>query len=374
MPRRKQRRAWGHIDEVVRGKKYVLRWTQNTPQGRRRPCETFYGTYREACARLDEIHVTCGDDRPVPTVGQALDMWYMPWLDRRLAEGKIKQSTYNLHVRLIKRHIRPTWGPTPVDSIKPLDIQRWLFAIKRQEAQSSLSIMRRLMDLVVQYEIVDVNKFRMPYEFNPETPRPGTGRLYDFAHARDVFDRIKGSSVEPSVILSLFGSARVGESMGVKRSEVSQAEAQGMRFALVPITRRVDRKLGLMPDGDLKTPDSARTLIIPEPYGTRLVELSRHAAMPGSEWLTPAPNGNTMTHDQLISEWKRAVGDAFIPFANLRNSWRTFAQYEWGVDYDTCELLMGHRLKGVTGKHYLKPSTEQMLERMAGELSALSQS
>ena len=374
MPRRKQRRAWGHIDEIVRGKKYVLRWTQNTPQGRKRPCETFYGTYREACARLDEIHVTAGDDKPVPTVGQALDMWYMPWLERRLAEGEIKRGTYNLQLRVINRHIRTAWGSTPVDSTRPLDIQKWLFGIARQEASASLSIMRRLMDMVVQYEIVDVNRFRMPYELNREAHRSVAVTTYDLAQAREALRCVAGSRIEPSVILSLFGSARVGESMAVKRSEVRQDESHGMRFALVPIVRRVDRRLGLMEDGDLKTPDSARTLIIPEPYGTRLIEIAEKGIIPASEWLSPAPNGNTMTHSQLTAEWKRLTGDAFIPFNKLRNSWRTFAQYEWGISYDTCELLMGHRLNGVTGRHYLKPSTGQMLDEVASALIALSQS
>lgn len=374
MPRRKQRRAWGHIDEIVRGKKYVLRWTQNTPEGRKRPCETFYGTYREACARLDEIHVTVGDDRPVPTVGQALDMWYMPWLERRLAEGKIKLGTYNLQLRVIKRHIITAWGSTPVDSTRPLDIQKWLFGIARQEAKALLAIMRRLMDMVVQYEIVDVNRFRMPYELNPEAHRSGTGAVYDLARAREAQHRVTGSRIEPSVILSLFGSARFGESMAVKRSKIKQAESLGVRFALVPIVRRVDRRLGLMPDGDLKTPDSARTLIIPDPYGTRLIEIAEHGVMPASEWLSPAPDGGTMTHSQLAAEWKRAAGDAFIPFSKLRNSWRTFAQYEWNISYDTCELLTGHRLDGVTGRHYLKPSTEQMLEEVASALVSFSQS
>ena len=59
----------------------------------------------------------------------------------------------------------------------------------------------------------------------------------------------------------------------------------------------------------------------------------------------------------------RKVGD--IPFANLRNSWRTFAQYEWGVGYSTLELLMGHKIPGVTGQHYLRPSTEQLAEDFA---------
>lgn len=60
--------------------------------------------------------------------------------------------------------------------------------------------------------------------------------------------------------------------------------------------------------------------------------------------------------------WRKLGG---IPFASLRNSWRTFAQFEWGVGYDTLELLMGHKLPGVTGQHYLRPSTEQLAEDFA---------
>lgn len=50
MPRKARRRAWGSVTEAARGKKYVLRWVENTPQGRRRRSRTVYGTYREACA------------------------------------------------------------------------------------------------------------------------------------------------------------------------------------------------------------------------------------------------------------------------------------------------------------------------------------
>ena len=55
MPRKKQRRAWGSVTEIKRGKKYVLRWMENTPDGRKRKTRTVYGTYREACAALDAI-------------------------------------------------------------------------------------------------------------------------------------------------------------------------------------------------------------------------------------------------------------------------------------------------------------------------------
>ena len=64
MPRKKRRRAWGSIDPVKPNAKYVLRWMENTPEGRRRRCETFYGTYREADLRLAQIRVERAAARP----------------------------------------------------------------------------------------------------------------------------------------------------------------------------------------------------------------------------------------------------------------------------------------------------------------------
>lgn len=48
MPRRKQRSHWGSVIEIVPGKKYGIRWTEDTPKGRRKRYETFYSTRRQA--------------------------------------------------------------------------------------------------------------------------------------------------------------------------------------------------------------------------------------------------------------------------------------------------------------------------------------
>ena len=61
----------------------------------------------------------------------------------------------------------------------------------------------------------------------------------------------------------------------------------------------------------------------------------------------------------------RDAGADAIPFANLRNSWRTISQYEWGVDPDTLELLMGHVIPTVTGRHYLRPSVDDLVSAVA---------
>lgn len=53
MTRKQRRCAWCSITEAKRGKKYILRWQENTPCGRKRKTKTVYATYREACAEID---------------------------------------------------------------------------------------------------------------------------------------------------------------------------------------------------------------------------------------------------------------------------------------------------------------------------------
>ena len=149
MPRKHRRRSWGSITEVVKGKKHVLRWMENTPHGRKRMCETFYGTYREASARLDAIHVERFDDAIVPTFGDVVRMWYMPWLDGRVRDGRTKESTRDGYVDILKRIVLPRFGDAPIDSIRPLDIQKWLSSLTKGNAKVAIVVARKAVDLAV---------------------------------------------------------------------------------------------------------------------------------------------------------------------------------------------------------------------------------
>ena len=136
-------------------------------------------------------------------------------------------------------------------------------------------------------------------------------------------------------------------------------------MAVVPILRQARKQASdVTEDGDLKTAQSERILVIPDPYATRLLEIAEEGYVDGCEWLSPRYDGSVMSIHNLRLYWMRAAGADYIPFKNLRRSWRTFAQMEWGLDYDTCEVLMGHALKGVTGRHYLKPTREQLIRKV----------
>ena len=367
MPRKQRRRSWGSITEAGRGK-YVLRWVENTPDGRKRKSHTFYGTYKEADAELARIRVRVGDDAPVPTVGQVHRMWWWPAVLAKAEAGKLKPNTVDAYRRAWANDCAPKWGRVPVDSVRPVEVQAWLSSMPLGAARAALAVLRQCVDYAVQYEVVPSNKFRIAYEL----PAAGASRIadvYDLARARAMLSTVRGSRIEAAYILACFGSCRTGESLAARVDETRFAEVHGVPLALVPIVRRMEHT-GRAPVDDLKTEHSRRTVIVPGEYAERLHEIADDCAAFGTPWFADFGDGRPMNVAALGREWKRLAAADYVPFANLRNSWRTFAQAEWRVDYDVLEVLMGHILPGVTGRHYLRMSTDQLADQFAAAYAA----
>lgn len=358
MPRKARRRAWGSVTEAARGKKYVLRWVENTPQGRKRRSRTVYGTYREACNELAKIQATRCDERIMPTVDQLYEARYLPWLERKYEDSA--SNTKSLYLRAWKNHCEPKWARVPIDQVKPLDVQEWLDGMAYGNAHNAMIVMRRTLDFAVNLEQIPSNPFRREYEM----PAKGSARskeVYGLAQAEEMLAKVDGMPYEAAYILAAFGGCRTGESLGVRVEDVREIEAGGVRFAAVAVKRQAGHLNGQMRERT-KTEQSEREALVPEPYCDALFKLRDEREAEGVEWMSDV-GGKSMGAGTLNRLWRQVGG---IPFANLRNSWRTFAQYEWGVGYSTLELLMGHKIPGVTGSHYLRPSTEQLAEDFAG--------
>lgn len=369
MPRKRRRRAWGSITPVSRGK-HVIRWVEDTPQGRKRRSKTILGTYREADAELARIYAYLGSGGPSKTVGYAHDEWWWPDVLRRSAEaGKPKARTLYFYKRAWERHARGRWEGVPLDKVRRLDVQEWLRGIPRGDGRTCLVVLRGILDSAVKYEELESNNLRgVDFAFAPKS-RERSKEVYTLAEAEAVLARLRGSLVEAPFIVACFGGARTGESLGVRCREVYPVEAEGERMAVVPIVRQMEAT-GIEPsaDGDLKNPQSVRDAIIPAPYGDRLLEIARGNLARGSEWLADRGDGLPMGKNALKRAWEREGGR--IPFANLRPSWRTFAQFEWNIPHDTMELLMGHAIPGITGKHYLRPTTDDLARSVGATMAA----
>ena len=363
MTKRTRRRPWGSITEVTRGKKYILRWTQNTPTGRKRLTRTMYGTYAQANLELERIHVEHSDDSPVPNVRRAYESWVLPTLDAELENGTISKSTYTSIVGTWRLHVGPRWGDTPVDQLRAVELQEWLLTLALGQATQSLRVLSRIYKKVVTMVPLPFNPFaaNVRYVLPKKAVKRYSKAVYTLPEALDVLDKLHGNPLEGAFILACFAGMRTGESLACRLDDV-----EVFRGVQDVYTVAVERQMGMggdMPENTLKNDQSRRTAIVLQPVVERFAEILRERAEFGTEWIADRGNGLPMNKNGL-KRWKTFCASRnirYVPWSNLRNSWRTICETELHLPWDLTELLMGHKLPGVSGAHYIRPSKEQIV-------------
>lgn len=373
MPRKKQRREFGSITEAVKGKRYVCRWMENTERGRVRRSKTIRGTRRDAAAFLAKKQLEVGSERRVPTYQEAYEMWYLPWLERRVVSGDVREATAATYRRVWDTVIGPEIGPSCVDKLPILTAQRWLLGLSKQRAETCLTIVRKVASFTARFVEMGTNPFSPEIEY--ELPRSLAWRkstqTYDLATAARVMDAVRGSDMlEAPYIMAAFGGARVTEAAAIKPAEMERVVHDGVEMAVVPIVRHTKSAgADTTDDGVLKNAQSVRWTIVPEPWCRGLFEIAERRAEAGVPWMCDRGDGLPLNGQLLKYRWNQFLDGhpelPRIPFSNLRKSWRTYMEMDYGLPDKICEVLMGHRLKGVTGEHYFVLRKEQALSAMA---------
>ena len=359
------RRPWGSITEVVKGKKYVLRWTQNTPKGRKRLTKTVHGTRKQACLELDRIHVEQADDSITPTISQAWSMWTVPTLEAQMEQGKLSAASMEIYRRTWANHVAPKWGKVPVDQLRAMDLQNWLLTLTKATASHCMLVLHRIYSNVAALVPLPLNPFAPSIRYI--MPTAGTQRtrsVYQLDEARAVLSKLRGCSLEPAFILACFGSCRSGESLAVELDSISVHRRNGYIVAAVEITQQM-QQTGDEPITTLKNAQSRRTVCIPPEVAPRLIEIADERRESGTRWLCDRGDGLPMNREMCNARWRnfcRREGVRHIPWANLRNSWRTIAETEQKLPWELAEMLMGHKLPGVSGRHYIRPTTKQVVD------------
>lgn len=360
--RRRQRSSFGSVTKIDRDT-WRLRWWADTPEGRRRVSETVHGTRREAEDRLAEIRCEVGSEQGGSvTVGQAWERWYAPDCAKRLEEGSLAPNTWRNAEGQWTTHIAPRWSKVPCTQVRPLDVQEWLLTMTWSNARLSKIVFGQVMGMAAMYGACDSNPLSLKYRLPKK--KSGQVEVFTLDELRDAWKAVHGSVIEAPFILSAFGSARVGESLGVMACEVELREHGGVSVAVAPIVRQVgsDGK----PTDRLKNEQSRRHVVLPGRVGLRLAELASTAAVEGLTWL--ADDGTCSPISQLRANraWRAATGgDGYRPFKNLRNSWATFTHWQLGIDPLMVDKMMGHVTGSVLAKHYDRPDVDMFVETVA---------
>lgn len=356
-----ERSSWGSVQEVVKGRKYRLRYWAETPDGYRRVSETVAASSRRAAAAiLADRQMVHELDRSSPTVGSVWRAYYLPMLEDARDRGEIADTTAYGRIGMWGRYVEERWGNVEIRSIRPVDVQLWLDTFEaRYAARDALALCRLIVDLAVRRGLVDSNPFSaVRYVRTKSTAKHDAG-VWTFGELCDIAERLRGEWFEPAWLLSAFGGLRVGESLGVMADEVRALTVRGVPAVLVPVKRQASpRRRGVQER--LKTEQSYRTVPIVGRAAERLAELSEEHA---GDWMTSDGTGVIvyhLTYTDAVRRFFRENGLTDHPVTNLRNSWQTYMRWEWCMNPRFTEPVMGHAVDGTTGTYYDRPSDEQV--------------
>lgn len=358
---RKRRSSWGSIDSVSPDK-HVIRYMEASPGGRRRRSKTFYGSRKGAELELARLRVLNDvEGAPPVTFSVAWATWVEPWIEKSVAAGKLSRNTERMY-RSSWKPCEERWGGTAVGAPKPMEVQAWLDPMSKEQARSALRMMRKAAGFAAKFAGADAQWAGVDYDLPAGAVRERKSGTYTWDEADALWLEVRGTPLEGAFLASMFGGLRVGEALAMSAQRLARVEVRGFRFCAVGVACQKGNRDGeVTGEGELKNPQSVRTALVPGRYGDALLALGGAS---GSGWLSDRGEGIPMGHGSARAMWGRKR----LPMQNLRPSWRTMAAYDWGLPDHVLEPLMGHKMQGVTGKHYLRPDTAQIAELFLNSL------
>lgn len=359
---------------AVKGRRDVwqLRWTEDTPEGRKRVPKTVHGTYRQACAALEAELARVraqegGTYGGTMTVAKAHEIWAQ-------TEGRdLAPNTLEGYGHAWKR-LSPRFGRTPVGSVRALDLQAFLLSDGMSAAMAGkcLNVMRNAMRTAKMWGAVESNPLAGVRWKMPEAGARRDATVADTDGLGRVCGAFSGSPIEAAVILMGQGGLRVGEALGVRPEDVSSLDVGGSTVAVVAVRRTVGDCGEVL--GRTKTEGSAANAYVSAPWSLRLLELAGEALAGGREWLSDGRAGRPVGKEaarRLFYAGLEAAGLPRMLMKNLRPSFEGSRVYDAGIPVEKVARLMRHADVATTLRHYDRPSEAQLAEVAAMAAAAV---
>ncbi|HYP46352.1 MAG TPA: tyrosine-type recombinase/integrase [Propionibacteriaceae bacterium] len=310
----------------------------DNPDGQRRTAPQTFSSKTLARRWLSvlEADMVKGLWRKPDVVVQPLRGFAVRWVAER---SGLSERTKELYEGLLKRHVLPVLGDVDLRSITPARVRSWRQSLLDRGVGGSTvakayRLLRSILNTAVEDEVIARNPCRIKgggVETTPERPIATLAEVVTLAEAIEPRYRVL-------VLLSVFGSLRWGELMGLQREDVD------LDAGLVRVERSVAEVGSRLVT---KAPKSAA--------GARVVAVPR--------WLVPELSRHLLTYSEVGSEGRVFVGSrGATPYR--RNFARTWSRAKSlaGVQSD----LHFHDLRH-TGNHFAAASgasTRELMGRM----------
>ncbi len=345
------------IDKRVNGPDvWLYRWWESTSDGHRRRRGFTVGTVEQYKTEAHALKAAEGMRLIINDgIAQRPRVLFSGLLDRFLLDQKQEQEaeqiTYNTlasYRSMICQHIRPKWGDSNLEDVRPTLVQDWLrrLDVSPKYKGHIRSLLYRLFDKAMLWELLDVQ--RNPIELVEVKGISKRKRRPHILQVRDAW-RILDALVQPyrtMVLIALCFGLRISEILGLRWTDFD------FKRSVVLIQRSaVGKRLNR-----LKTEYSQDE--VPLERGFILVLRKWQALCPPTEegWVFPSPvtarpyHADSIRSDQLVPTGLR-LGLGRIGFHTFRHTYRAWLD-ETGAPVGVQQKLMRHAHISTTMDQY----------------------
>lgn len=347
--------AFGSIDK--RGHNlYRIRWT--TRDGVRRS-ETVHGPKVTAQKRLSEIQVGIYGGASALTYSQYWKSTVEPSL------AVLAGNTQHEYRTSWRRYLEPSVGNMPMCDTDWKIVEDVISAIGSTSGQRKAHrLWRKMLNMAIRDQRT-TNVTTNPCDRSIHM-RQHVKREKVLLESQDVIPwmrSIRGIKYEPLLLILSGSGMRPGEAIGLTWEKVEPFELMGATYAKVRIDSTVTLVNNKKEEKETKNASSTRTVLIGEPWASRILELRSIGYL--------VPNGQngpsspaTIAHN--YKDWCDTNGVKHVTMENMRTSYSTMCGEAGCVD-SLVSFQMGHAGGSTRSRHY-QTSTLKGLALVADSL------
>jgi integrase len=347
--------------------------------GKRRRKEIRCKTKAEALQRLEQARRQLADGLPLTPERLTVQQYLTDWLEHSV-KGKVRGRTYEAYEQVIRVHLVPALGRTPLSKLTPADVQAYL----NTKATTGLStgsvayqraVLRSALNRAVRWGLVSRNVAALADP--PRVRRPQVQPL-NLDQARAFLDAVRGNRLEALYTVALAVGLRQGEALGLRWSDVD------LEAGTLTVRTTLQRISGTLQLVEPKTSRSGRTIFLPAFAAAALKEHRRRQI---AERLQAGPlweehglvfatlAGRPLAKGSLTRDWTRIRKRAELPltfrFHGLRHSCASLMHAQ-GADARTIMETLGHTQIATTMNiytHVFQSVTQDLAARMDSALA-----
>ena len=325
----------------------------------------------------DKLRTAIEDSKkldPVKAGSYTLEQWLKLWYSVYV-EPQVRYSTKEFYHNAIDHHIIPKLGNVKLEKLTMLQIQQFYNELLKsgrvqKKNQPELKehglsprmvqcvhvVLNKALEHAVEEKLILANpakKCKIPKNMRKEM------NILPEALIGPYLSAAKEHGIPAPMYLELTTGLRRGELLALRWEDLD------IRNRTLSINKSVARQNGKLVISTPKTPNSIRTVLLPEDTVKLLVE--EHERHPANSYLFPSPrtgetwdpDGFRRLHDRIIKE----IGAEHVRFHDMRHTFATLALKN-GVDVRTLSETLGHFSAGFTLSTYVH-STSSMKQSAA---------